>query len=79
MKRTRAASTVAAVAALAIGVTACGGNSTSPTKSAGGSDNAPSYNAGVGKVFNASATKHGIVCYKFGYGSAIDNWQVTTP
>lgn len=59
MKRTRAASTVAAVAALAIGATACGGNSTSPTKSAGGSDNAPSYNAGVGKVFNASATKGG--------------------
>lgn len=59
MKRTRAASTVAAVAAMTIGVTACGGNSTSPTKTAGGSDNAPSYNAGVGKVFNASATKGG--------------------
>lgn len=59
MKRTRAVSTVAAVAALTIGVTACGGNSTSPTKTAGGSDNAPSYNAGVGKVYNASATKGG--------------------
>ena len=58
MKRTRAASTVAAAAALAMGITACGSNSTT-TKATGGSDNAPTYNAGVGKVFNASSAKGG--------------------
>jgi len=53
---------IAVTAAVSLGLSACGGGSggTTSTPTQGGGDNAtPAFNAGVGKVFNASDKKGG--------------------
>jgi peptide/nickel transport system substrate-binding protein len=63
MKTKRAAAAVAGAAALAVLLAACGGGSGSSgsSSSSGGASAKPEYNAAVGKVFNPSDAKGGVI------------------
>ena len=56
---------VAAGAVLTLGLTACGGGTSSSNNgsSSGGGSNTPAFNAAVGKVFNPSDKKGGVMKY----------------
>lgn len=62
MKRT-AVAVVAAGAALAMGLTACGSSKTPSTNNNNSTNAAPAFNAAVGKVFSASTKKGGTLRY----------------
>jgi peptide/nickel transport system substrate-binding protein len=57
--------TVAAGAAITMGLAACGGSSGggSGDKGSGGTKATPAFNAAVGKIFNPSSTKGGTITY----------------
>ncbi|HEX2808475.1 MAG TPA: ABC transporter substrate-binding protein, partial [Kineosporiaceae bacterium] len=65
MKRQRTAAAVAGAAIIAVALTACGGGSggSSATGSGSGAGGAAAFNAGVGKVFNASSATGGTLRY----------------
>jgi peptide/nickel transport system substrate-binding protein len=68
---------VATGVAITLGLSACGGgssNSSSSSNSGGGSNAAAAFNAAVGKVFNPSDKKGGVM--KFAISS---NWDSTDP
>jgi peptide/nickel transport system substrate-binding protein len=67
---------VAAGAALTLGLSACGGGTSSSNNSSGGSGSSstPAFNAAVGKVFNPSDKKGGVM--KFAISS---DWDSTDP